>query len=158
MPQMNTSFPQEAVLLEDRYPATLKECTEYEKDYGDGPVAKIAWIFEVSASEEALDPDVEFEVDAQADKPFEIAAHTSLATGPNSNFAKLNFPAWVGEEWSGDTDELIGRTAIVDVTSYETKGGQVRNVIEKVRVPKKAKGTKTKAEKEEADDFDAIPF
>lgn len=156
MPQMNTQFPQEAVLLEDRYPATLKECTEYEKDYGDGPVSKIAWVFEVQASDEAIDPDIDFEGDAQTGRPFEIAAHTSLATGPNSNFAKLNFPAWVGEGWSGDTDELIGREAIVDVTSYETKGGQVRNVIEKVRVPKK--GRKTKAEKEEAEDFDSIPF
>lgn len=158
MPQMNTSFPQEPVLLEDRYPAVLKECTEYEKDYGDGPVSKIAWVFEVQASEDALDPDVEFEGDAQADKPFEIAAHTSLATGPNSNFAKLNFPAWVGEDWSGDTDELIGREAIVDVTSYETKGGQVRNVIEKVRVPKKRGKAAEKAAREEAEDFDKIPF
>jgi hypothetical protein len=158
MPQMNTSFPQEPVLLEDRYPATLKECTEYEKDYGDGPVSKIAWVFEVQASEDAIDTDVEFEGDAEADKPFEIAAHTSLATGPNSNFAKLNFPAWVGEGWSGDTDELIGKECVVDVTSYETKGGQIRNVIEKVRVPKKGRGAKTKAEKEEAEDFDSIPF
>ena len=159
MPQMNTSFPQEPVLLEDRYPATLKECTEYEKDYGDGPVSKIAWVFKVQASEEAIDPDVEFEGDAEADRPFEIAAHTSLATGPNSNFAKLNFPAWVGDDWSGDTDELIGREAIVDVTSYETKGGQVRNVIEKVRVPKASKkGRQAKAEEEEAEDFDKIPF
>jgi len=156
---MNTQFPQEAVLLEDRYPATLKECTEYEKDYGDGLVSKIAWVFEVQAAEEAIDPDIEFEGDAEADKPFEIAAHTSLATGPNSNFAKLNFPAWVGEGWSGDTDELIGRSAVVDVTSYETKGGQVRNVIEKVRVPKKPSGgRKSKTEKEEAEDFDSIPF
>ena len=42
------------------------------------------------------------------------------------------------------------------MTSYETKGGQVRNVIEKVRVPKKA--ARKKAEKEEADDFESIPF
>ncbi len=159
MPQMNTSFPQEAVLLEDRYPATLKECTEYEKDYGDGPVSKIAWVFAVKASEEAMDPDVEFEGDANASEPFEIAAHTSLATGPNSNFAKLNFPAWVGEAWSGDTDEIIGKEAVVDVTSYETKGGQIRNVIEKVRVPKKAAGgRKSKAEQEEEADFADIPF
>lgn len=159
---MNTSFPQEPVLLEDRYPGTLKECTEYEKDYGDGPVSKIAWIFEVQASEDAIDPDVEFEGDAEADRPFEIAAHTSLATGPNSNFAKLNFPAWVGEGWSGDTDELIGREAILDVTSYETKGGQVRNVIEKVRVPKgakkRAKAPATAAASVDESDFDDIPF
>ena len=162
MPQMNQGFPQEPILLEDRYPGTLKECTEYEKDYGEGPVSKIAWVFAVAASKDAIDPDIEFEGDAQANKPFDIAAHTSLATGPNSNFAKLNLPAWVGEGWDGDTDSLIGREAVVDVTSYETKGGQVRNVIEKVRVPKKGKGAKagapTKAEKEESEDFDKIPF
>ena len=62
----------------------------------------------MQASEDAIDTDIEFEGDAQADKPFDIAAHTSLATGPNSNFAKLNFPAWVGDGWDGDTDSLIG--------------------------------------------------
>ena len=121
-------------------PAVLKECTEYEKDYGEGPVSKIAWVFGVKASEDAIDTDVEFEGDAQAGKPFEIAAHTSLATGPNSNFAKLNFPAWVGEGWDGDTDSLIGKEAVVDVTSYETKGGQVRNVIEKVQSSEEGQG------------------
>jgi hypothetical protein len=160
MPKMNTGFPQEPILLEDRYPAVLKECTEYEKVYkeNEGPVQKIAWVFEVTASEAAIDTDVEFEGDAEADRPFEIAAHTSLATGPNSNFAALNFPAWVGEGWDGDTDSLIGKEAIVDVTSYETKGGQVRNVIEKVRVPKKSAKASKKAEQEEAEDFDKIPF
>lgn len=171
MPIMNTGFPQEVVLLEDRYPAILKECTEYEKDYGDGPVSKIAWVFSVKASEEAIDPDIEYgEGEVSPTHTYEVAAHTSLATGPNSNFAKLNFPAWVGDDWNGDTDELIGREAVVDLTSYETKGGQVRNVIEKVRVPKKgstkakANATKTKAdatakaEREEAEDFDKIPF
>lgn len=160
MPKMNLNdFPQEPVLLEDRYPAVLKECTEYEKDYGDGPVSKIAWVFEVSADEDAIDPDVEYEEEPTG--TYEIAAHTSFATGPNSNFAKLNFPAFVGEDWSGDTDELIGKECIVDVTSYETKGGQIRNVIEKVRVPKgKSKRTPATAAaaKEEEADFSDIPF
>jgi hypothetical protein len=157
-PKMNTGFPQEPILLEDRYPAVLKECTEYEKDYGEGPVSKIAWVFEVNASEDAVDTDVEFEGETEAGRPFEIAAHTSLATGPNSNFAKLNFPAWAGEGWDGDTDSLIGKEAIVDVTSYETKGGLVRTVFEKVRVPKKSAKASKKAEQEEAEDFDKIPF
>ncbi len=165
MPKMKMNdFPQEPVLLEDRYPATLKECTEYEKDYGEGPVAKIAWVFEVEADENAIDPDVEYE--GEATGVYEIAAHTSFATGPNSNFAKLNFPAFVGEDWSGDTDDLIGKACIVDVTSYETKGGQVRNVIEKVRLPKAGQRGKTatsrsrkeEAEAANAEEFDEIPF
>jgi hypothetical protein len=160
MPQMNMgSFPQEVVLLEDRYPARLKECTEYEKDYGEGPVSKIAWVFEVKAPETAIDMDVQAEENPHEDGLYEIAAHTSLATGPNSNFAKLNFPAFVGEGWSGDTDDLIGRECQVDVTSYETKGGQTRNVIEKIRLPKKGKkAAATKAEQEEDADFASIPF
>lgn len=157
MPQMNMGdFPQEIVLLEDRYPAKLKECTEYEKDYGEGPVQKIAWIFEVEANEDAIDPDVDSSEEHTG--VYEVAAHTSLATGPNSNFAKLNFPAFVGEGWSGDTDDLLGRECVVDVTSYQTVGGQTRNVIEKLRLPKKAKYTSKKAEAEEAEDFSSIPF
>lgn len=162
MPQLNANdYAQEIVLLEDRYPATLKEVTEYEKDYGDGPVAKLAWVFEVKADEEAIDPDVEAEEDPTG--VYEIAAHTSFATGPNSNFAKLNFPAFVGEGWSGDTDELIGKECIVDVTSYETKGGQTRNVIEKIRDAQKGKGKaasikSTKANAANEADFNEIPF
>jgi hypothetical protein len=167
MPQMNLNdFPQEVVLLEDRYPARLKEVTEYEKDYGDGPVAKLAWIFGVRADESAIDPNVEHEEEPSEAGVYEIAAHTSFATGPNSNFAKLNFPAFVGEDWSGNTDDLIGKECVVDVTSYKTKGGQIRNVIEKVRLPRQNKGGATgdkaaaraRAEQEEAEDFDSIPF
>lgn len=157
MPKMNTGFAQEPVLVEDRYPATLKECTEYEKDYGEGPVPKVAWVFDVEAPEGAIDPDIEYEGGPPEDGIFEIAAHTSLATGPNSNFAKLNFPAIVGENWDGDTDSVIGTKCLVDVTSYETKGGQIRNVIEKVRKPKKGKTQRTAAEKEEEEDFDQLP-
>lgn len=164
MPKMNLNdFPQEVVLVEDRYPATLKEVTEYEKDYGDGPVSKLAWVFEVQAGEEAIDDSVDYE--GEASGVYEIAAHTSFATGPNSNFAKLNFPAFVGEDWSGDTDDLIGKSCIVDVTSYETKGGQIRNVIEKVRLPKKGqkvaaakKPTKRDPVELNEEDFDDIPF
>lgn len=162
MPQLNTNnHAQEVVLLENRYPATLKEVTEYEKDYGDGPVPKLAWVFEVEADESAINPDVDTEEDPTG--IYEIAAHTSFATGPNSNFAKLNFPAFVGEDWSGDTDDLIGKWCVVDVTSYETKGGQTRNVIEKVRQPQKSAQksnrrpmAKTDAANEE--DFNKIPF
>lgn len=160
MPKMNiNSYAQEVVLLEDRYPAALKEVTEYEKDYGEGPVAKLAWVFEVQADDSAIDPDVDYEEDA--DGVYEIAAHTSFATGPNSTFAKLNFPAFVGEGWSGDTDELIGKECVVDVTSYETKGGQTRNVIEKIRAPRekgKGKAKNTKANAANEADFDEIPF
>jgi hypothetical protein len=135
MPKMNLNdFPQEPILVEERYPAVLKEVTEYEKDYGEGPVSKLAWVFEVTATEDSLDPDVQHEEEFTG--TVDIAAHTSMATGPNSNYAKLNFPAFVGEGWDGDTDNLIGKEAVVDVTSYETKGGQIRNVIEKVRLPK----------------------
>lgn len=164
MPKMNLNdFPQEQVLLEDRYRATLKECTEYTKDYGEGPVSKIAWVFTVEASDDAVDTSVEYE--GESTDVHEIAAHTSFATGPNSNFAKLNFPAFVGDNWSGDTDDLIGKSCIVDVTSYETKGGQTRNVIEKIRVPKAtqkagvaAQKTKKEIEAENAEEFNEIPF
>lgn len=162
MPKMNTgSFPQEPVLLEDRYPATLKECTEYEKDYGEGPVEKIAWIFDVTASEDAIDPDVKYE--SSVSDSYEVAAHTSKATGKNSTFARLNLGAWAGEGWDGDTDSLIGKEALVDVTSYQTVGGQTRNVIEKVRPAKKVKGAPTgKSKKAEItideSDFEDIPL
>lgn len=158
MPKLNTGFPQEPVLLEARYPAKLKECTEYTKDYGEGPVDKVAWIFDVEAPEDALDPDVNFEGDPSPTGHYEVAAHTFLATGPNSKFAKLNLPAFVGEGWSGDTDDVIGKRCIVDVTSYETKGGQVRNVIEKIRVPNKGKAAKASKAQEDSEDFDSIPF
>lgn len=171
------SFPQEPILFEERYPATLKEVVEYEKDYGEGPVPKLAWIFLVQAKEDDVDDSIPFEGDLSEDSLFEIAAHTSFATGPNSNFAKLNFPVLTGESWSGDTDELIGKACIVDVTSFETKGGQQRNVVEKIRAPKKnqnpakienrANGgeqakkqrkVNAKADVEEENDFADIPF
>lgn len=159
-PKMNLNdFPQEVVLLEDRYPATLKEVNEYEKDYGDGPVSKLAWIFEVVAEDSAIDPDID--LDEEPTGVYEIAAHTSLATGPRSNFATLNFPAFVGEDWSGDTDDLIGKACLVDVTAYETKGGQTRNVIEKIRQPQKGKAKAGASKKNVADansdaDFDEL--
>lgn len=164
MPQMNMNdFAQEVVLLEDRYPAKLKEVTDYEKDYGDGPVAKLAWVFTVKAGEDAIDPNIEYEEEATG--YYDIAAHTSFATGPNSNFAKLNFPAFVGDDWTGDTDDLVGKTCIVDVTSYQTKGGQTRNVIEKIRAPKKEQEgavkqiPNRKSEEAELDeDFSDLPF
>jgi hypothetical protein len=160
MPKMNSGdATQEPVLVDDFYPGFLKEVTEYQKDYGDGPVDKLAWVFEVTADESALDEDVEPE------EPFtgtvDVAAHTSLATGPRSNFAKLNLPAFAGADWDRDTDSLIGRDCEVYVESYETKGGQTRNVVTKVKVSKKtAKARKQKAEAELAEtekEFENIP-
>lgn len=164
MPQMNEGgeYRQEPILLEERYPATLHSIEEYERDYGDGPVQKLAWIFKVEAGEDAVDPDVEYEEDFTG--VFEVAAHTSLATGDTSNFSKLGFWALAGEDWDYDTDALIGRECIVDVTSYEKKNGMTSNVVEKVRAPKKAKATagrtrKTEeAKKEEEADFENFPF
>jgi hypothetical protein len=162
VPKLNLNeFAQEPVLIEDRYPATLKEVTEYERDYGEGPVPKIAWVFEVEAPDSAIDPDVEH--DGEPTGTYEIAAHTSFATGPKSTFGRLGLRAWAGDDWSGETDDLLGNEAIVDVTSYSTKGGQTRNVIERVRVPKggKAKvasGVKRTAQEEEDIEFSDIPF
>lgn len=160
---MNTgTFPQEPVLLEDRYPAKLLRVEEYEKTYDGETVPKLAWIFGVKADDSAIDPDIEYE--AEREGLLEIAAHTSFATGPNSTFTKLGFPAFVGDDWDGNTDSLIGKTCIADVTNYETKGGQTRNVIEKVRPQKKGKGkTEPSASKRDPvdpneEDFDDIPF
>ncbi len=162
-PTMNMSgdFPQEAVLIEERYPAKLHSVEEYERDYGDGPVAKLAWLFEVEATADDIDPDIDYE--GEVPEVFEVAAHTSFATGPNSNFAKLGFPSLVGEDWTGNTDDLIGKRCIVDVTTYEGRDGKIRNVIEKVRPPKKAGGgasakKKTKVPDVDESDFDDIPF
>lgn len=164
MAKMNQNeFGQEPVVVEDFYPAELKETTEYQKDYGDGPVDKVAWVFKITASADALDPDVE--PDEEFTGELDVAAHTSLATGPKSNFAKLGLPVLAGEDWDGDTDSLIGSTCEVYVESYETKGGQFRNVISKIRIPKGKKAAKGKGkaaekarkdEKAEAEDFDGI--
>jgi hypothetical protein len=154
MAKLQTEYPQDAVILEGQYPATLKECTEYEKNYGDGPVPKVAWIFGVQADEEAVDDDVELgeDVEIPSDYVFEIAAHTSLATGPNSNFAKLNLPAWVGSDWDGDTDGLLGKKALVDVDQFtRSSDGKTQNVISKIREPRKSRrGRKSKDEELEA--------
>lgn len=159
MPKMNSGeSAQEPVLVEDFYPAYLKEVTEYQKDYGDGPVEKLAWVFEVTADEDALDPEVEPEEAFTGS--VDVAAHTSLATGPRSNFAKLNLPAFAGADWDRDTDSLIGRECSVYVESYETKGGQTRNVVSKIKVSKKttaARKKKAEAKVEETErDFENI--
>jgi hypothetical protein len=172
MPEIKTSYPQEPVLLEDRYPATLKEVSEYTATYEGKETEKLAWIFDVEAPEDAIDPDVEIEIeDWEYSGKFEVARHTSYATGPKSNLRPL-LEALLGEVPKKlNTDDLIGLPAMVYVVSYETKGGQTANVIEKVSPPKKEQKagkpkTKTQAQKiEEAknadideSDFDDIPF
>jgi hypothetical protein len=150
-------FGQEPVLVDDFYPARLVKITEYQKDYGQGPVDKLAWVFRATASEDALDPDVEPEEEFIGS--VEVAAHTFLATGPKSKYAQLNLPAFVEASvdgtWDGDTDPLVGKECEVYVESYETKGGQTRNVVTKVRLPrKKARAALKKAE----EDFEDIAF
>lgn len=138
MPKIETGFPQEPVLIEDRYPATLKDVQEYTSIYEGVESQRLAWIFDVVADEDAIDDSIEIEIEGyEFSGHFEVARHTSFATGPKSNMRPL-LEALVGEvPQKLDTDDLIGLPCIVDVTSYETKGGQIRNVIEKVRPPKK---------------------
>lgn len=159
MPQMNQStFPQEAVLLDDNYPAKLLRIEEYEKTYDGVVTPKLAWIFGVKANDNAIDPDIEYEAEHEG-ALFEIGAYTSFATGETSNFYKLGFPNVLPENWSGDTDELVGMTCTARVTSY-TRDDKTRNVIDKVSKPKKGKAkaaAKTEAEVNE-EDFADLPF
>ncbi len=157
---MNNDFEKEAVLLEETYSATLKEVKEYERDFGEGPVQKLAWLFEINASEDDLDEDVEYE--AEFNGTIEVAAHTSFATGRNSKFTQIGLARFAGEEWDGDTDSLIGNACLLDVVQYKTQSGEVRNGVDRVKPPKKAKaaakGKASKAEEEEEADFEKIPF
>lgn len=156
-PSMNmTSYEKEPVLEEDKYPATLKEVTEYERDFGEGPVAKLAWVFDVSADEAAVEEDPEGKFDGTV----EIALHTSFATGKNSKFVSSGLGGLVPEDWDGDTDALIGLKAMADVVQYEGRDGDTRNSIDRVRPPKKVRATSKaeKAEAENAAEIDEMPF
>lgn len=159
-PSMNmTSYEKEPVLEEDKYPATLKEVNEYERDFGEGPVAKLAFIFDVSADASAVEEDPEGKFDGTV----EIALHTSFATGKNSKFVSSGMAGLVPEGWDGDTDALIGLKAMADVVQYEGRDGDTRNAIDRVRPPKKAKAAsaaKSKPAPVEANeaDFEDLPF
>lgn len=156
-PSMNmTSYEKEPVLEEDKYPATLKEVTEYERDFGEGPVAKLAWVFDISAEADAVEEDPEGKFDGTV----ECALHTSFATGKNSKFVSSGLSALVPENWDGDTDALIGLKAMADVVQYEGRDGDTRNAIDRVRPPKKARATSKaeKAEAENAAELEEIPW
>lgn len=157
MPQMNqSSFPQEAVLLDDNYLAKLLRIEEYEKTYDGVVTPKLAWIFGIKADDDAIDPDVEYEAEREG-ALFEIGAYTSFATGETSNFYKLGFPNIVPEDWNGDTDALIGITCTARVTSY-TKDEKTRNVIDKLTKPKTPRKKAPTPVGTNEDDFDDIPF
>jgi len=154
MPKMNDSeLKQEPILLEERYLGRLKEVKQYTKEYKTGPTEKLAWIFEVLASEEDLDPDVEYETDFTG--VIEVACHTSLATGERSGFNQKGFWKLVGDDWDYDTDPLVGLEAMLDVDSYfDDKAGIHRNGIEKVRPKTNKKGRSKAAAEAQADNSD----
>lgn len=168
MPIMNTDsdFEKDAVLLDETYPAVLKEVKQYQRDYGEGPVEKLAWIFEVTATEDDIDPDVEYE--AEFTGKVELAAHTSYSTGRNSNFLSLGLDKFAGDDWDGDTDSLVGRECRVDVEQYKVRDtGEVRNGVGKVKPAKKkagagARGSSNPSKREpieiDESDFADIPF
>ncbi len=158
MPQMNKSaFPQEAVLLDNNYPARLLRIEEYEKTYDGVVTQKLAWIFGIKADEDAIDLDIEYEAEREG-ALFEIGAYTSYATGETSNFYKLGFPNVVPADWDGDTDKLIGMTCTARVTSY-TKDEKTRNVIDKLTKPKAPRNkTPETVEANNSEDFQDLPF
>ena len=143
MPKMtSTSFDRDPVIEEDRYPATLKEANEYEKEYNGEIKEKIAWVFEVEVDPSAIesDPDGAFN-----GKAVEIALHTSKATGKNSKFKSAGLADVVPEDWDLDTDNCIGMEVMADVVQYTDGNGAIRNGIDKVRPPKKGKKAKKEA-------------
>lgn len=161
MPKMNTeSFTKEPVLEADLYPAELVEVNEYEKDYGEGPVQKLAWVFKVTASKDAVEEDPEGTFDGTV----EIALHTSYATGKNSKFKSTGLKDVVPEDWDGDTDSLIGMEVTADVVQFKGQDGSLRNGIDKVRPPKKGKKAKAAPKNGKDDvtidesDFEDIPL
>lgn len=168
MPKMNmdTDFVTEPVVFEETYAARLKEVNQYEKDYGEGPVKKLAWVFAAKVSEEDIDDKVEYE--AEFDGAIEVAAHTSYATGKNSKFTQLGINKFAGEDWDGDTDTLIDKDCMIDIVQYKSASGDIRNGVDKVRPAKKGKGggsrgqSSTAAKKDpialNEEDFDDIPF
>ena len=161
MPKLNmdSDFAREPVLLEETYPGTLKEVKEYQKDYGDGPVDKLAWVFAVEATEADVDPDVDFDGDFSGE--VEIAAHTSWATSKKSKFFQIGLAKFAGESWDGDTDSLVGNACLLDVVQYKDGNGDVRNGIDRVKPPKKRKvkaGASKKGVEIDESDFEDIPF
>lgn len=159
MPKLNTeSYAKEPIIEEDKYPATLKEVNEYERDFGEGPVQKLAWIFELEVSESAVESDPEGNFDGTV----EAALHTSYATGKNSKFKACGLKDLVPEDWDGDTDSLIGMQGMADVIQYTGNDGTTRNAIDRIRPPKKVKKAKATPKQDEVtvdeSDFEDIPL
>ena len=164
MPKINDStYPQEPVLVDGSYPATLKEVKEYTKTYEGRESARYAWIFDVEADEDALDDSIEVEIeDWEPSGHYEIAAHTGTtrSTKANSNWQKLGMDVFVPADCE-DTDELIGAKCQVLVSSFVGNDGLTKNTVEKIRPSKKvAAGRGKKKEQVEIDesDFDDIPL
>lgn len=157
MPQMKqNSFPQYAVLVDGSYPAKLLKVEEYERTYDGVVTSKLRWIFGIKASENAIDPEIEYEAEREGEL-FEVAAYTSFATSETSTFHKNGFPNVVPEDWDGDTDDLIGLACTARVTSYE-KDGITSNVIDKLTKPKNPRKNAPAPVETDEKDFDDIPF
>lgn len=166
MPEIaESTYPQGPVLVDGYYPATLKEVKEHTKIYDGREATRWAWIFDVEADQDAIDDSVKIE-DAEYvyDGYFEIAAHTGSkrTTKENSNWFKLDMDVIVPEGLK-HTDEVLGAKCIVNVSSFTAKDGTVKNTIEKIRPPKKGKGSdkktkQMKAEEQAEVDFDDLDF
>lgn len=154
MPQLNVGRYQRPVLLEGKYTGTLVRVTDYTRTYKDGPVTKLAWIFEVDASQDDIDPDIDYAVEFAG--KVEVVASTYEAVGPNSKFAKMGFDSIKPEGWKGHTDEMLGTQATLIVDTYQKNNGEWANGVERVS-PVGGKTKKSKAQEraaaEEAADF-----
>lgn len=63
-PEIQTTYPQEPVIVDGIYSATLKDAVTYAaKDFDGNDIQKLAWTFDVEAPEDALDDDVETEIE-----------------------------------------------------------------------------------------------
>lgn len=172
-PEIQTTYPQEPVIVDGIYSATLKDAVTYAaKDFDGNDIQKLAWTFDVEAPEDALDDDVETEIEGWTySGHFEIAFHTTFATGPKSKMRPM-LEAVLGEVPKKlNTDQMIGMPCQVYVSSFTRNSGNVSNGIEKVTKPKKGQKagkprTKTQSEKiREAQNqtvdegnFDDLPF
>lgn len=148
-------YPQGPVLIDGYYPATLAAVNKYTKVYDGKETPRLAWIFDVEAKESAVDDSIEIEDEAYVfHGHFEVAAHTGQKKSKqaNSNWHKLSMSTIVPDDCK-ETDELIGTKCVVNVSSYESDDGLIKNTVEKVRPPKSSK----KDEDFEADMAD-LPF
>lgn len=159
--------------MDGLYPGNLAEVVEYTKTYEGKETPRYAWVFDVQAGDDALDPDIDIEVDDwKPDGHYEIAAHTGVTKSQkaNSNWQKLDMGVLVPDNVR-NTDEVLGAPCMLFVSSFVGSDGLTKNTIEKVRKPRKGqKWTKpgedapdepsesSAAESEEEKDFADIPF